>query len=181
MQTPKIALLILFMSIGAAAHAQQNGGSVECKTMCPGGGADVIVNLAAKCMCLNKTNCFKVSIGKNGPTMTSNGTGKLGDAKGARYQTKASTSTSYDNDALAMGIPGNDKFGKWIHKTRNCAPAGNNSTKGCVAVPCDKWPEIKQMKGKTIKVCGGGSPSHGGLSSGKSGSGGGQFSGETAQ
>ena len=125
-------------------------------------------------MCLKTgsgSNCFKISIGTNGPRQTDGGIGKItGDVRGARYQTKSSASASYDNDALKMGIPGNDKLGKWIHKTRNCSSGGTNSTLGCVAVPCDKWPEFKQFAvGKSLKVCGGGNMSNGyGRSSGRS-------------
>jgi hypothetical protein len=54
-----------------------------------------------------------------------------------------------------MGIDGNDKYGKWIHTTSGCKQGGSNATLGCIAVPCNKWPEVKAMKGKNLTVCGG--------------------------
>ena len=132
----------------------EQGYSQECTANCNGG--DVTVDLAAECMCLGQGKCFKVAIGKDGPTMTTSGNGTIGDANGAKYQTtQGPGTTGYDRDALAMGIPGNDAVGKWIHKTSGCGPGGGRQTLGCIAVPCDKWPDVKAMKGKSISVCGG--------------------------
>jgi hypothetical protein len=127
-------------------------------------------------MCVDGKNCFLISIGTGGPNMTASGSGKLGDANGAKYQTKPdkqaepdknTKKVEWDNDALAMGIGPNDAVGKWIHKTRNCAPGGVNVTEGCIAVPCDKWPEVKKQKGKDLTVCGSGAT--GGTGSGSGG------------
>lgn len=143
-----ILFLILGLSWGARAQS--------CTANCEGG--DMVVDLEAACMCLNGNNCFHIAIGKDGPTMTTSGNGTIGDANGAKYKTTSGPgTTSYDRDALAMGIPGNDKVGKWIHKTSGCGPVSGKEnarqTLGCIAVPCDKWPEVKQMKGKKISVC----------------------------
>lgn len=129
----------------------------DCSTSCAGDG-DVQVDLGSKCMCIGKNNCFEVSIGQLGPKMTTQGHGKIGDAKGVIYNTTSGTSSSYDHDALDTGIPENTDVGKWIHKTSNCAPGGTNSTLGCIAVPCEHWAEIKAQKGKSLDVCGGNAP-----------------------
>lgn len=143
----------------------------QCSSTCQA-NASVTVDLNAKCMCV-KGKCFLIDIGKNGPSMTAGGGGQLGPAKGAKYQTKSGPgTTSYDNDAIAMGIPSNDAVGKWIHKTRGCSQGGRNATKGCIAVPCDKWPEVKQQMGEPLMVCGGSSGSGKGSSGGSRGKGG---------
>lgn len=103
-------------------------------------------------MCVGR-DCFQVGIGKNGPKMTQSGTGTLGEASGAKYRTLKKATTKYDRDALAMGIPGNDQYGKWIHKTRKCRPT--STTLGCVAVPCSKWPLVKRAKGRKVTICNG--------------------------
>lgn len=119
----------------------------------------MIVNLQNRCMCVpldgGGRECFEIGIGRTGPSMTASGVGKIGEANGAKYQTKPGASTGYDNDALAMGIGDNDAVGKWIHKPKNCAPARSYRTKGCIAVDCDKWPLVKKQMGKQIAVCGG--------------------------
>lgn len=158
-------LLLLSLFGGESARA-------ECSSTCNGTSASVTVDLQNKCMCI-KGKCFLISIGKNGPSMTTGGAGKLGEAKGAKYQTKPGPgSTGYDNDAIAMGIPSNDAVGKWIHKTRGCSPGGSNATKGCIAVPCEHWPDVKKEMGEPLMVCGGsgGSGSRGNSSGGSSGS-----------
>jgi hypothetical protein len=151
-----------------AQAAPAAGGSGSCSAQCNNAKpAGITVNLATKCMCVDGKNCFLINIGTGGPNMTTSGNGKLGDANGAKYQTKPGASTSYDNDALAMGIGPNDSAGKWIHKTRNCSPGGSAATLGCIAVPCDKWPEVKKQKGKDLTVCGSGAT--GGTGSGSGG------------
>lgn len=135
--------------------------SDSCSTSCSG-SKDVNIDVGGQCMCIGQ-KCFKVGIGAQGAGMTSNGFGVLGEAKGELYQSKASDSTSYDNDAVAMGIFANDKTGKWIHKPANCVNAESYRTAGCIAVPCENWPLIKQaMKDKkTLAVCRGNSHSDG--------------------
>lgn len=156
-----IAFILLFSQIAFGECSM----SANC-----GFNVAVSVDLNSKCMCV-KGNCFLIGIGKNGPSMTTGGAGQLKEAKGAKYQTKPGPGTTgYDNDAISTGIPGNDNVGKWIHKTRGCSAGGTNSTKGCIAVPCDKWPEVKQQMGQSLMICGGssgpGSGGHGGGSSG---------------
>jgi hypothetical protein len=163
-----IQWIVLVIMIAPAAQAQFGfaGSASECQTSCTQSGA-VQVDLAKRCMCIKTgsiDSCFKISIGKNGPSMTTEGRGKMHPAEGAKYQTKPGNgSTVYDNDAIAMGIPGNDSRGKWIHKTRNCSPGGGLSTKGCVAVPCDKWPVVKHafLEKNEVVVCGGGNSERG--------------------
>lgn len=161
------------------AHAQ------ACQASC-GQGSDIEVNLQARCMCLKGGECFKIDIGKNGPSMTTSGTGVLKGAAGAKFSTKKGAGTnSYDNDAISTGISQNDAVGKWIHKTQARTTTGRNSTKGCIGVPLDKWTLVKKAAGlenasgpndkgtgKRITVCGSGGKvnSSGG---GGSGSGGG--------
>lgn len=109
-------------------------------------------------MCLPSKQCFMVNIGRGGPQMTNGGPGNLGDAKGGKYQTHDGPGTTgYDNDALSTGIAANDAVGIWIHKARGCNANGGEVTKGCIAVPCARWPEIKSYKGSSISICGGGS------------------------
>lgn len=115
------------------------------------------IDVAAQCMCVDG-KCFKVGIGKNGPQMTYSGVGKLkATPPGEKYKTYPTDSTGYDNDAVAMGIDGNDGVGKWIHKPENCVPAEPYGTKGCIAVPCDQWPLVKQAMRdqKELTVCNG--------------------------
>lgn len=91
----------------------------------------VRINVAARCMCVGQ-DCFRVGIGSS-PSMTNNGTGRLGlvggtyNRRGGRYRTRRRTSRFYDDDAIAMGIPRNDSVGKWIHKPRNCGPAPSSA------------------------------------------------------
>jgi len=133
--------------------------SASCQASCPGSG--IVVELKAggeSCMCLPGGTCFKVNIGKGGPQMTAGGGGTLSDARGGKYQTHAGPGTTgYDNDALSTGIAANDAVGIWIHKARGCVANGSEVTKGCIAVPCALWPEIKSHKGSSISICGGGS------------------------
>lgn len=162
----KVFLLISLMMISSVAAA-------ECSmTANCGSNVAVSVDLNSKCMCV-KGNCFLISIGRNGPSMTAGGGGQLKEAKGAKYQTKPGPGTTgYDNDAIAMGIPSNDNVGKWIHKTQGCSAGGANATKGCIAVPCEKWPEVKAQMGQPLMVCGGSSGSGSGGGGGGKGSGG---------
>lgn len=146
--------------------------NAECRASCNGNGA-VQVDLEQKCMCINKDNCFKVNIGSEGPSMTTQGHGKLGEAKGEKYHTLPNASSGYDEDAIDTGIPENTAVGKWIHKTQGCGPGGNNATKGCIAVPCEHWKDVKEQMGKDLDVCGGNAPMSRGGSSRGSGSGGG--------
>jgi hypothetical protein len=129
----------------------------ECRVSCAGNSA-VKVDLGSRCMCLG-WSCFSVDIGYGGPSMTTQGTGRMvADVRGAKYQTRAVTTSGIDNDAIRMGIPENDKYGKWIHKTRGCVtPGGGLRTAGCVGVPCEWWPKFKAMApGQELTVCGGG-------------------------
>jgi|GEM_PF-4092102 len=125
----------------------------------------VSVNLEKKCMCINMSGskkCFKIDIGTGGPDMTTSGPGKMHDAEGAKYQTRADVgTTNYDNDAIAMGIGANDSVGKWIHKTQGCSDGGKQATKGCIAVPCKHWTDLKKVflesksdSGPNLAVCG---------------------------
>lgn len=162
---------VLVMALFATAYAW-----ADCRTSCSGDG-EVQVDLAAKCMCIGKDSCFEVNIGKDGPKMTTQGHGKIGDARGDTYSTKSTSSTGYDRDALDTGIPENTEVGKWIHKTSACGPGGQNATAGCIAVPCEHWPEVKAQKGKTLDVCGGNAPMSRNGGSGDSGGGSGQRDG----
>jgi hypothetical protein len=156
-----ITFSFLFLLAPLKSWAQNS----ECKASCNGNGA-VQVDLEQKCMCINKDNCFKVNIGNDGPSMTTQGHGKLGKAEGAKYSTLPNTSSDYDKDAIDMGIPENTAVGKWIHKTQGCGPGGNNATLGCIAVPCEHWKDVKEQMGKDLDVCGGDAPmSRGGGSS----------------
>lgn len=155
-------LALLFFSLPSWSAQSCNAG-------CNGG--DVQINLVARCMCYAPGKCIRISIGRAGPMMTSSGSGVTKPAHGAKFKTHTSGNgkitrggTDYDNDAIAMGIPANDSVGKWIHKTPRCAPGGGAVTKGCVAVPCDVWPDVKEAlldengKGKRLVVCGGAAP-----------------------
>jgi len=115
-------------------------------------------------MCIDGGDCFLIDTGRGGPEQTQSGSANTHDAHGGSYQTYPGPgSTSYDHDAIATGLPANDTVGKWIHKTERCAPGGRNATLGCIAVPCNKWPEVKQQKGKRVFICGSqGVPSGGG-------------------
>ena len=117
----------------------------------------VSINVSKQCMCLGK-KCFKVGIGKDGYTMTTNGFGKLKKTPpGIKYKTYATSKVEYDNDAIAMGIPQNDAVGKWIHKPKNCVRADTYRTHGCIAVPCEMWIELKAAMNESaeLTVCGG--------------------------
>lgn len=145
---------LVFVVFAASSVARASG---ECEAKCSGDG-EVKVDLEAKCMCLSDEKCFQVSIGKDGPKMTTQGHGRIGRAQGVKYQTKIFSSADYDNDALDTGIPENTAVGKWIHKTSNCSPGGGQETLGCIAVPCEHWKDVKEQFGKTLDVCGGNSP-----------------------
>lgn len=149
-----LAIIFAAMVFGAVAMAQD-----ECKVSCAG-SYSVKVDLDSKCMCIAGGKCFLINIGADGPRMTTQGPGKLCEAPGTLYQTKTETSTAFDNDAIGMGIPENMSTGKWIHKTADCERGGQNATAGCIAVPCENWPAIKeQLKlGGTLSVCGGNAP-----------------------
>lgn len=149
-----VSIFILSFFAASLAHAQAEDG---CQAKCSGDG-EVKVDLENKCMCLSDQHCFMISIGKDGPKMTTQGHGRLGPAKGKKYQTKSTSSTDYDNDAMDTGIPENTAVGKWIHKTSACGPGGGQETLGCVAVPCEKWKDVKEEMGKTLDICGGNSP-----------------------
>lgn len=161
---PSLLFLLAIGSLANAAGAASPKGS--CSAKCPG-TTGVSVDLAEQCMCLSGgEGCFEIGIGAQGPSQTSSGTGKMHEAQGEKYQTKmgVDTSTRYDKDAIATGIPGNDSVGKWIHKPRNCAPAKSYGTKGCIAVDCENWPLIKKefQMGSSITICNGGSGGGGG-------------------
>lgn len=128
------------------------------------GTSGVKVDVSARCMCID-LECFPVSIGSGGPGMTHNGTSRLGltggvldrNSRGAggTYETKSITRNSYDNDAIAMGIPRNDAVGKWFHKPANCLHPSRYTTAGCIAVPCEQWANLKSSIGEEVTVCGG--------------------------
>lgn len=147
--------LILSFSVNAGTDTD------ACQTRCAG-QSPVKIDVARQCMCVGN-KCFKVGIGHDGSMMTKSGTGKLGPTPpGEKYQTFSTDSTGYDKDAIAMGIPGNDSVGKWIHKPANCVNAETYSTKGCIAVPCDLWPLLKQAMREQaeLTVCNGNSGSY---------------------
>lgn len=142
---------------------------------CRSSGSQVQIDLAAQCMCVGR-NCFQIAIGRYGPNQTRNGTGRIGRAPGSRYRTRSQTTTTWDNDAVSMGIPQNDAGralngrnlpvtagGKWIHKVgmdrngRCVSPPTSYRTAGCVGVPCDQWPLVKGAMGQSLTVCGGAS------------------------
>lgn len=129
----------------------------------------VRVDIATKCMCIGR-ECFKVGTAPVAWKTTVNGTSHLGltsgvfDRVGGRYRTRSNTTTAYDDDALAMGIPGNDSpIGKWFHKPAGCQNAETYPTIGCVAVPCNKWPLLKSQIGAEVTICGGNPPRNGRL------------------
>lgn len=142
----------LILSIIANAQTDTNACQVRCS-----GNAPVKIDVAGQCMCV-EDRCFKVGIGWDGASMTDSGNGKLHPTPpGEKYQTFPTDSTAYDKDAIAMGIPGNDATGKWIHKPANCVNAETYHTKGCIAVPCDIWPILKNAMRKEadLTVCNG--------------------------
>lgn len=157
------------VATAAATGSYQNPGG-SCRVSC-GGNSTVKVDVTAHCMCISGVECFKVDIGKRGPGMTTDGTGVIGgNVRGARYQTLPWSQTKngvHDQDALSMGIPGNDAVGKWIHKTRGCTPGGQNRTLGCIGVPCNHWTQIKSQIGKSLQVCNGGGRSYRGANPGR--------------
>ena len=152
------------------AYRGSSGGPCRIRNPeCLNSGSRVVADLEAQCMCVDD-NCFEISIGKYGPKMTRNGTGIIGSAPGSRYTTRPGPgTTSWDNDALRMGIPQNDSGagvsnitagGKWIHKTGRdangrCVEPTQYTTLGCIGVPCDQWPNMKAARGSTFTVCGG--------------------------
>jgi uncharacterized membrane protein YgcG len=179
----KLVIALLFLSfsvlLSSVVIPSTALAASECQAACTS-DAGVGVDLGQKCMCIGKSNCFKISIGKGGPSMTTSGSAKMHEAKGDKYSTKQTTDvmSDKDQDAIATGIPENDATGKWIHKTRSCGKGGQENTLGCIAVPCDHWKEIKDRKDANLTICGGGSggKSGGGHSGGSSGSDGGSGS-----
>jgi hypothetical protein len=150
----KVTVKRLLLSWLTVFSFQSFAADVPCQASCPNGG-EFFVDLQARCMCIKGHDCFKINIGKSGPNMTTGGVGKTHPAEGSKYQTKSGPgNTGYDNDAIATGIQGNDAVGKWIHKAGGCIADGSQVTKGCIAVPCDKWPAIKQEMGQSVVVCG---------------------------
>lgn len=133
-----------------------------CEVSCRSSSAAVQVDMTKRCMCVSGTKCFTIDVGYMGPLMTTNGTGTMSaDVSGERYRTQPGPgSTSYDGDAIRMGIPANDKHYKWIHKARQCGAEGDptrggrNKTAGCIGVPCAYWPLVKAQAGKSLTVCG---------------------------
>lgn len=174
-------LSALLFSTSIMAQGVREG----CQASCPGGG-NVVVDLKARCMKLSSGKTIPIDIGKDGPNMTVGGQGKLHKADGAKYQTKPYATRGYDNDAIATGIQGNDAVGKWIHKTRGCQASGRQVTKGCIAISCKDWPEVKKEltgsgpgngeAGNTITICGSTNDGKGIDATGKNG---GRGSGET--
>jgi len=142
---------------------------------CVRSGSQVQIDLAGQCMCVGST-CFEVAIGKYGPNQTRNGTGRIGRASGSAYSTTRATTTTWSTDAVSMGIPQNDSGtsasganlpvttgGKWIHKVgvdsngRCIDPPTRYRTQGCIGVPCQSWPLVKNAMGQSLTVCGGAS------------------------
>ena len=135
---------------GPRAPAQSCKPTADCQ------GNGVTVDLKTQCMCIDKgAKCFQVGIGSAGPPMTTSGTGRLADCNGRVYQSKMNPTTGYDNDCMTTGIPENHSTGKWLHKPANCMDARTYRTRGCIAVPCDMWPQVKAQKGQEIVVCNG--------------------------
>ncbi len=144
------------------ARANSTGTCTLSNPQC--GGGSIRVDVSARCMCIHD-ECFPVSIGSGGPSWTHNGTSRLGltggvldrNSRGAGgiYETKSTTTNRYDNDAIAMGIPGNDRVGKWFHKPANCIHPSRYATAGCIAVPCEQWANLKSNVGSEVTVCGG--------------------------
>lgn len=137
-----------------------------CQVSCNSSQGAIQVDVRKRCMCISGSKCFTIDVGHGGPgSETTNGLGVMSaNVAGARYQTKPGPgTTSYDNDAVNMGISANSKHGKWIHKSRRCGANGNstmggrNNTAGCIAVPCAYWPEVKGLarQGQTVQVCNG--------------------------
>lgn len=146
-----LSLLMGFIA-GGFLHAQTDTNA--CQTRCSG-LSPIKIDVAGQCMCI-EDKCFKVGIGSDGSMMTSSGVGQLKPTPpGEKYATHPNDSTDYDNDAVAMGIHANDSVGKWIHKPANCVNAETYATKGCIAVPCDVWPLVKQAMRdeKELTVC----------------------------
>ncbi len=141
------ALTVLFQ-----VQAEPNSTPTDTNACTPscGGNAYIQIDVRAQCMCIGE-KCFKVGIGYDGASMTTSGHGKIKKTPpGEKYQTHENRySTEYDDDALAMDIPENDTRGKWLHKPRDCAKAETYSTEGCIAVPCDMWPLLKQVYQQT--------------------------------
>lgn len=136
----------------------------SCRTSCNSSQGTIQVDVRERCMCISGSKCFRIDIGMGySGSETTNGVGKMAAnvnlGGGGRYQSKPYASTSYDNDAISMGIFANTKHGKWIHKsnTEGCGPGGARSTAGCIGVPCQYWPEVKQLgkQGATVQVCNG--------------------------
>lgn len=156
-------IIFSFLLVGFENAVFAQGSAPECQKgqVTCNGNAAVKVDLGSKCACI-KDECFKVAIGKNGPTQTHAGHGRIRKAQGAKYQTTPGPgTTSYDKDALDMGIQENTAVGKWLHKPQGCGSVeGNNGlqTKGCIAIPCDMWPKLKEQIGEELEVCGGGAP-----------------------
>ncbi|KYG65973.1 hypothetical protein AZI86_02580 [Bdellovibrio bacteriovorus] len=128
----------------------------NCETSCRSSKGFIQVDIAARCMCISGSSCFKVDVGMPG-LKTSNGLGIMGRANGTKYSTKSYTNTkSFDYDAISMGIASNTEYGKWIHKARDCQ-GGGQQTWACIGVPCNKWDEVKSLglSGKSIQVCNG--------------------------
>lgn len=127
-----------------------------CETNCRSSKGYIQIDVEARCMCISGSSCFKVDIGAPG-LKTSNGLGIMGRADGTKYNTKSYTNTSsFDYDAISMGIESNAAYGKWIHKARDCRGGGQQTT-GCIGVPCERWNEVKSLglAGKSVQVCNG--------------------------
>lgn len=129
----------------------------DCAISC-GEGSAVTVDLANSCMCIGENNCFMVGIGRVGRRQVWDGHGilkKVEAAKGRRFATTNESTTFWNHDALATGTS-NDGPGKWVHKQPRCDSKRIGPVSlGCVEVPCDEWPKVKEEIGKEITICGG--------------------------
>lgn len=160
----KLALLLLIGPVSEAGNTKNTKRNTSvtssCSVSCGSRSASITVDIAKRCMCIKGGSCFLIDVGpKRDGAQTTNGIGVMSaDVNGAQYQTRKGPGTDgYDRDAIKMGIKENSNYGKWIHKTRNCKKGGGTSTAGCVAVPCDKWKDVKALaiSGKKVEICNG--------------------------
>jgi hypothetical protein len=123
----------------------------------------VTVDVEAQRMCIlvkpyqNKYKCFPIARGPS-PKCTWNGTDTIGTHMGAKYETLQPTKSGtqyYDRDGMTMTARNKGDGGKILHKITDCEDDIQLRTRGCIAIPCDKWPLVKAQFNKRITVCGG--------------------------